>query len=192
MKPAFFLGLLWVTVVGLAWPLSVGGKGRTEWMKLGSPTPALGPETPPCLVPHLWHCYGVRAVALSADSKWIVTGGDDKTARLWDLATGKEVRRFQGHTLWVWSVALSKDGKWLVTGGKDETARLWQVSSGKEIRSFPEHTWGVNSLALSGDGKRLVTGSLGGTGRMWDVSSGKLLRGFQGHGATQPASIPWS
>ena len=69
-------------------------------------------------------------MAISPDSRWLVTGSWDKTARLWDLksknpAAGSRV--LKGHTDSIWSVAISPDGRWLVTGSADNTARLWDL-----------------------------------------------------------------
>ena len=66
----------------------------------------------------------VGPVALSTDAKWLVTGNAFKTARLWEVSTGKEIRSFQGHTAGITSVALSGDGKWLVTGSIDNTGSI--------------------------------------------------------------------
>ena len=58
----------------------------------------------------------------------MLTGSGDKTARLWDAATGKDIRTFKGHKDAVTSVAFSPDGKRVLTGSNDKTARLWDIS----------------------------------------------------------------
>ena len=63
--------------------------------------------------------------AFSSDGKYVLTSGADGTARLWDVATGTEVRRFTGHTNMVRDVAFSPDGKYILTASHDTTARLW-------------------------------------------------------------------
>ena len=55
-------------------------------------------------------------MAFSPDGKQVLTGSEDKTARLWDAQSGKELRTFTGHTDWVMSVAFSPDGKQVLTG----------------------------------------------------------------------------
>jgi uncharacterized caspase-like protein len=65
---------------------------------------------------------------------------------LWDLATGKEIERLDGHTGEVESVAFSPDGSKALTGSYDSTARLWDLSTGKEmckLYSFDDGTWAV-------------------------------------------------
>ena len=111
----------------------------------------------------------------------VLTGSDDETARLWDAASGKEVRRFEGHADWVWSVAFSPDGRSVLTGSDDKTARLWDASSGKEVRRFEGHTDNVVSVVFSPDGRSVLTGSSDRTARLWDASSGKEVCRFDGH-----------
>jgi WD40 repeat protein len=120
----------------------------------------------------------VTCVAISPDGKMLATGSFDKTARLWDLATGKEIRVFP-HSDGVQCLALSQDGKWLVTGCSDNTARLWDLATAKEIRAFRGHTDAVLSVALSNDGKRLATGSTDGTARLWDLETAKAIYSFR-------------
>ena len=67
----------------------------------------------------------VTSVCFSPDGRQVLTGSDDNTARLWDAATGQELRRFEGHTLPVWSVCFSPDGRQVLTGSSDKTVRLW-------------------------------------------------------------------
>lgn len=57
----------------------------------------------------------------------IATGGDDKTAALWRVADGSEIRRFEGHTDNVTCLAVSPDGRLLATGSADKTARTWEL-----------------------------------------------------------------
>ena len=73
------------------------------------------------------------SVCFSPDGKQVLTGSWDKTVRLWDVESGKELRRLEGHSDKVDSVCFSPDGKQLLTGSWDKTARLWDPKSGKEL-----------------------------------------------------------
>jgi WD40 repeat protein len=67
----------------------------------------------------------VFGVALSRDGRRLLSGSRDKTVRLWDTATGRQLYRFDRHTDAVESVALSRDGRFGLSGGDDGTVRLW-------------------------------------------------------------------
>ena len=77
------------------------------------------------------HELAVLAVAVSPDSNYVATGSRDKSAKLWELSTGREVRSFLGHQFSVNSLAFSSDGKYLITGNGDQTAKVWEVGTGK-------------------------------------------------------------
>ncbi len=113
------------------------------------------------------HTDEATGVAFSPDGKYLVTCSHDGTVRLWDVASGKEVRRFTGHTGPTFGAAFSPDGKYVLTSSEDETARLWDVKTGKEIRRFTGHTNDVNNVAFSPDGKYILTASFDYTARLW-------------------------
>ncbi|MEJ5340212.1 MAG: protein kinase [Thermogutta sp.] len=144
--------------------------------------PAVGPTSPsfPRVVVTTSSGY-VTSVAFSPNGRQVLTGSRDNTARLWDAATGKELRRFEGHTEAVLSVAVSPDGRQVLTGSADKTARLWDAATGKELRRFEGHTEAVLSVAFSPDGRQVLTGSDDNTARLWDAATGKELRRFEGH-----------
>jgi WD40 repeat protein/class 3 adenylate cyclase len=128
------------------------------------------------------HTADVWGVAFSPDGKYLATGSSDKTARLWDVASGETVRIFLEHTGEVGEVDFSPDGKYLVTAATDHTARLWEIASGRTVQVFFGHTGGVDSVAFSPDGKYLVTnGGDDQTARIWDVATGKTLHILAGH-----------
>ena len=69
------------------------------------------------------HTGSVSGVAFSCDDKWIVTGSQDHSAKVWDAETGQQTLALQGHTAPVTCVAISPNGQRIVTGSDDKTAK---------------------------------------------------------------------
>ena len=127
------------------------------------------------------HKEGVGSVAFSPDGGTLASGSDDDTIKLWDVATGHELRTLQGHTHSVYSVAFSPDGSKLASGSSDDTIKLWDVATGRELRTLQGHTHSVYSVAFSPDGSKLASGSSDDTIKLWDVATGRELRTLIGH-----------
>ena len=106
----------------------------------------------------------------------MLTGSADKTAKLWDAATGTEMRTFSGHLGAVDSVAFSPDGKYVLTGSEDKTAKLWDAATGAEVRTFSGQTDIVDSVAFSPDGRYVLIGSWDGTAELWDTGYADTMR----------------
>ncbi len=79
----------------------------------------------------------VRWVAFSPDGQWLATASDEKFARIWEAATGREVARMT-HEGFVNHVAFSPDGRWVATASDDGTARVWEASAGHPLPDDPE------------------------------------------------------
>jgi WD40 repeat protein len=79
------------------------------------------------------HELAVVAVAVSPDSNYVATASKDKSAKLWEMSSGREVRSFLGHDATVTSLEFTADGKYLITASNDKTIRTWDVVSGKEL-----------------------------------------------------------
>jgi WD40 repeat protein len=138
------------------------------------------------------HSNDVNSAAFSPDGKTIVSGSGgnyepwgefsrDNTLRLWNAATGQELRVLSGHSSFVLSVAFSPDGRTIVSGSADKTVKLWDAATGREIRTITGHSGDVNSVAFSPDGKTIVSGSEDKTLKLWDAATGREIRTITGH-----------
>ena len=70
---------------------------------------------------------GPVSATFSPDGQRIVSGSLDRTLKIWDANTSKELKTFTGHTSWVTSVSFSPDGQRLVSGSRDKKVKIWDV-----------------------------------------------------------------
>ena len=130
------------------------------------------------------HEGNIRKFAISPDTKYLATASLDKTIKIWDLATRKEIRTLTGHRDWVLAVTFTPDGQKVISsgGGKNNNIiNIWDVNSGKLITSLTGHKDWINTLAITPDGNFLVSGSHDKTIKVWDFSQNKLVKTLEGH-----------
>jgi WD40 repeat protein len=129
------------------------------------------------------HAAPVRAVAISADRNYLLSGGDDETTRLYDALTGDLVTETTGYGGGVTSVAFSADSTRFVVGTLSRLVSLRNVPSGTSVRDFTGHTGSVNGVAISSNGSRILSGDSDARAILWDVASGAQVQLFVGHDA---------
>jgi len=158
--------------------LQLSGEPPACWLRQLKP---VGAEGRSLLRIFAGHTDWVSSVAFSLDGRWVLTGSDDGTARLWEASSRQLLQKLEGHTGSVRSVAFSPDGRWVLTGSSDSAARLWEASSGRLLQTLEGHTSSVSSVAFSPDGRWVLTGSNDSTARLWEATSGQLLQTLEGH-----------
>ena len=134
----------------------------------------------PRLVLPVGHTDRVISAVFSPNGKLVLTASVDNTARIFEVATGKELQVLSGHTSMVYSTVFSPDGTLALTVG-DTTARIFEVATGKALQVLKGHASDVYSAVFSPDGILALTASLDKTARIFEVATGKELQVLSGH-----------
>ena len=131
----------------------------------------------------MWQRTSVRSVSFSPDGTRLATAGgngQDSAVKIWDAASGREVRSLGPFRNEVRLVRYSPDGACVATAGGTphgvEEIRVWEESTGRELFTLRGHTGQINSLCFSPTGNRLITSSDDYTIRIWDAVAGQALR----------------
>ena len=165
------------------------------------------------------HTSGVTSASFSPDGKKVVTAGNDKTIRIWNAESGKELQKwvvassyyrlFGGiHEALASNIVTGEvvkpttdgvgfarffpDGTKIVTVNRDNTIRIRDAESGKELQKLESQTQGTWYVDFSPDGKRMISSGNDGTAQIIEVGSGKVLhvlRGHIGNGPYMPARV---
>jgi WD40 repeat protein len=152
--------------------------GMLPWL------PAAEDTTAPGMIATLkGHSEAIYALAFTPDGKHVVTGSGDHTLKVWDSASGKEIKSYggpTGHQNLVLSVSLSRDGSLIASGGSDNKALLWDFPSSSSLRALAK-TEGARVVAVSPDGTKLAGGNKDGQVKIWNSGDGKELFKLEGH-----------
>jgi WD40 repeat protein/tRNA A-37 threonylcarbamoyl transferase component Bud32 len=148
---------------------------------LQSPLSEVSWQNPICIATLTGHSDYVPSITFSPDGRTLASGSHDKTIKLWDVHSQREIATLTGHSDIVISVAFSPDGQTLASGSWDNTIKLWDVQSQGEIATLTGHSDIVYSVALSPDGRTLASGSNDYTIKLWDVQSQREIATLTGH-----------
>jgi len=142
------------------------------------------PPAPPAVLTTLpGHTETVEAVTFSPDGSLIATGCFDRNLRLFDAATGKEIRTYggeQGHKGQVLSVAFNAKGDQLATGAADNSARIWDVPVGFPVKTSPT-TGAATRVVVAQDGKTFAVAGADGIVKMFPGGEEKGAIELKGH-----------
>lgn len=139
------------------------------------------------------HTSVVLTLVVAPDGRRVVSGSEDGTIRVWDLASGVCLHTLEAHKDGVRGVAVTPDGHRIVSQSWDRSLKVWDLESGACLRTAKGYRWLVGTLALSEssaysgrdvavtqDGRRAVSGWLNNL-KVWDLETGTCLRTLRGH-----------
>jgi eukaryotic-like serine/threonine-protein kinase len=207
---ALLVGVVLATTEGLG----LGGAPPAPVAKAQPGNPVVPAAPPPAAVPALLierpllsaprptlfvgHTGSSSGVAVTPDGRFAVSvsgWNGDHTIRVWDFATGKELRKLELETpypatdaptspgleaeQWI-DLSISPDGKQIATGSWGGLAVLWDFTTGKELHRLLQPSR-VTRVQFSPDGKTLLSASGDGKLYLWDVASGKLRTSWLAH-----------
>ncbi|MBX7222514.1 MAG: caspase family protein [Blastocatellia bacterium] len=197
MPQPYFWSLLRNHSLWLAlWAVAVVGFGTGRPVQLRLP---LKKADSPALVVQLGHSGSITSVAFSPDGTLAVSGGLDRSVKVWEVTSGREIRTLRGHLQGVNAVAVSPDGKTVASASGsnwyykaeeiENDIKLWDITTGHELKTLRGHRAWVSGLVFSQDGSRLFSSggtsklahqgyvdAVDGTIRVWDVASGTELK----------------
>jgi WD40 repeat protein len=127
------------------------------------------------------HPSPVTCLAVSPDGALLVSGGKDKTIRLWTLPGGMWLRTLSGHVKALTCLTLSADSRLLASGSEDHTIRLWNLPDGSMVHKLKGDPADSTCLAISPDKQVLASGGADNVIRLWDLHAGKVFHTLKGH-----------
>ncbi|MCO6042887.1 protein kinase [Aeoliella sp. ICT_H6.2] len=148
---------------------------------------AVQKSPPRTVTPSRWlhgHEGTVRSLDFSPDGQRAVSATgwpqDDKSLRVWDIATGREIQQFENSTSGSFEARFMPDGKRVLSGADDGHLRMWDISTGVELMSLASPARG-EAIALSGDGRYAAIAARDGKCYLFDLKTSEQLRSFVGH-----------
>jgi WD40 repeat protein len=130
--------------------------------------------------PFVGHRGLVENVAFTTDGQRLITTGD-KMVRIWDVVTGQELQRLEGHAGSVFGLAVLPDGHRIVTTSTDHTVRLWDLNAGIELKRYVGHTLAIWAASCDDRGSRFLTAESDKTIRLWNTNTAKEIKRLHGH-----------
>lgn len=125
----------------------------------------------------------IRDIAVVPGGRWVVTAGEDRSARLWDADSLRSLGVPMGHESNVNAVSVVAQGRVICTATHDGTVKLWMIGRVRESCALRGHEGLVFDTVFDPTGKRILSASSDGTAKLWDVETGRELMGMEEHDA---------
>jgi serine/threonine protein kinase/WD40 repeat protein len=116
----------------------------------------------------------IWSVELSPDGKAILCASEDRTACIWDIATGRRAQQFVGHGAGLYSASFSPDGSRVVTACDDRLGRVFDVQTGACVATLRGHSRGLATAVYSANGESIYTSDFDDT-LVWNATSYSLV-----------------
>src|SRR6266545_187053 len=126
-----------------------GRDGKARLTAGPSPEGASAPNTATKLREYVGHSGPVTGLAVTTDGKFLVTAGDDKTVRVWEVSSGKQLRSFQGHMTKTTAVAVRADGRQVASASDDGAVRVWDLNTTDEHKAMTASKESLWAIAIS-------------------------------------------
>lgn len=116
-------------------------------------------------------------LAFSPDRQWLLSGGKDAQARVWDVERAELVKTFTNHNRgsWIYTGTFSSDSRYAATASFDRSVRIWDPPSGIEVARLM-HDDAVFGVEFNSDDRRVITAGLDFTARIWDPATEASLQ----------------
>nr|MDJ0596762.1 caspase family protein [Pleurocapsa sp. MO_226.B13] len=155
-------------------------KQKANLIAIKPPKPEEKPNFKYSVQSLIGHSDWIRAIAFSPDGKYLVSGSNDRTLRLWDLRTRQLIRLLEGHKQRVKCIQISEDGTLIISASVDNTLKIWEAETGNCIRTIKtsQHSQTVlNAIAINSDLSAIATGSTSrqGTIKLWNGQTGEMI-----------------
>ena len=113
------------------------------------------------------HTSNVTCLAATSDGKYLISGSDDNTIRIWNTITKRQKAILTGHSAGILSLAISKDNNYIISSSMDNTIRFWSLLDYTQEFILNEQTSLVNSIVITNDDKYIIFGCNDGAISIW-------------------------
>ncbi|KAI9473051.1 WD40-repeat-containing domain protein [Coemansia mojavensis] len=121
------------------------------------------------------HEKDINSIKIAPGNKLFATGSQDKTAKVWDVATGKPLGTLQGHRRGVWNIALSPTDRVIATASSDHTIKLWSLTDFSCLKTFEGHTSSVLCVEFVSMGTQLLSTGSDGLIKLWSIKDSECV-----------------